>query len=186
MKPSARRAFTTAARHLQATAIHEARSLPGRLSTCGCGTGADGVFTPDGEFLQLPSLDTTAILEVFRRLLLRRLHEAERLSEAFMDNLLSWVHPGFSVFAGPSVEPTEVGSLWSLRPAISPALQWPWTHCRNEQTEPWRWRHRRTLGPARPHSSWIRWNGFTGSRHIFPILAHIPDAPMEPIVTGQG
>jgi hypothetical protein len=42
---------------------------------------------------------------VFRRLLLLRLHQAERLSESFLHNLLSWVHSGFSVFAGPPVEP---------------------------------------------------------------------------------
>jgi hypothetical protein len=41
---------------------------------------SDGVFTPEGEFLPLPSLDTSAVLEVFRRLLLRRLHEAESIA----------------------------------------------------------------------------------------------------------
>jgi hypothetical protein len=65
---------------------------------------SDGVFSAEGEFLPLPSLDTSAVMEVFRRLLLVRLHQAERLSENFMQNLLSWVHPGFSVFAGPPVE----------------------------------------------------------------------------------
>jgi hypothetical protein len=72
---------------------------------------SDGAFTPEGEFLPLPRLDTTVVLEVFRRLWLRRLHQAERLSEAFMNNLLSWVHPGFTVFAGP---PVEAGNLESL------------------------------------------------------------------------
>lgn len=72
---------------------------------------SDGVFTPEGEFLPLPRLDTTVVLEVFRRLWLRRLHQAERLSEAFMNNLLSWVHPGFTVFAGP---PVAAGNLESL------------------------------------------------------------------------
>jgi hypothetical protein len=38
---------------------------------------SDGVFTPEGEFLSLPSLDTSAVLEVFRRLLLRRLHKED-------------------------------------------------------------------------------------------------------------
>jgi len=72
---------------------------------------SDGVFTAEGEFLPLPALDTTAVLEVFRRLWLHRLHQAERLSEAFMNNLLSWVHPGFSVFAGP---PVQIGAPESL------------------------------------------------------------------------
>jgi hypothetical protein len=60
---------------------------------------SDGVFSAEGEFLPLPSLDTAAVMEVFRRLLLERLHQAERLSENFMRNLLSWVHAGFSVGA---------------------------------------------------------------------------------------
>jgi hypothetical protein len=85
---------------------------------------SDGVFTPEGEFLPLPSLDTAAVMQVFRRLLLQRLHEAERLSESFMHTLLSWVHPGFSVFAGPPVEPAALASLESqaryiTRPALA-------------------------------------------------------------------
>jgi len=92
---------------------------------------SDGLFSPEGEFLPLPSLDTSAVMEVFRRLLLKRLHQAERLSESFMQNLLSWLHPGFSVFAGPPVQHCacgiEAGQIQSLesqaryitRPALS-------------------------------------------------------------------
>jgi len=85
---------------------------------------SDGVFTRQGEFLPLPSLDAAAVMEVFRRLLLARLHQAERLSESFMRNLLSWVHPGFSVFAGPSVDGASAASLESqgryiTRPALA-------------------------------------------------------------------
>jgi hypothetical protein len=39
--------------------------------------------------------------------------KAERLSESFMQNLLSWVHPGFSVYAGPPVQASEIVSLES-------------------------------------------------------------------------
>ena len=42
---------------------------------------SDGVFNRDGEFLPLPGPDATAVMEVFRRLFLQRLHRAERLSE---------------------------------------------------------------------------------------------------------
>jgi len=85
---------------------------------------SDGVFTRKGEFLPLPSLDTAAVMEVFRRLLLQRLYQAERLSESFMLNLLSWVHPGFSVFAGPPVEAAALTTLESqaryiTRPALA-------------------------------------------------------------------
>jgi hypothetical protein len=77
------------------------------------GLVSDGAFSPDGEFLPLASLDASAVMQVFRRLLLLRLHRAERLSESFMQNLLSWVHPGFSVYAGPPVDAAEVASLES-------------------------------------------------------------------------
>ena len=85
---------------------------------------SDGVFSAEGQFLPLPALDTAAVMEVFRRLLLKRLHEAERLSEDFMRNLLSWVHAGFSVFAGPPVEAAALTSLESqaryiTRPALA-------------------------------------------------------------------
>ncbi|MFC2173863.1 transposase [Acidobacteriota bacterium] len=59
----------------------------------------EGVYTGQGEFVPLPSLDTKAIEEVFRRLILRRLHQAERLSETFIERLLSWSPSGFSVHA---------------------------------------------------------------------------------------
>ncbi len=72
---------------------------------------SDGVFNRDGEFLPLSAPDPAAVMEVFRRLFLQRLHRAERLSESFMHNLLSWVHPGFSVFAG---LPVDAGALASL------------------------------------------------------------------------
>ena len=74
---------------------------------------SDGAFSAGGEFLPLPSLDASAVCQLFRRLLLLRLHQAERLSESFMQNLLSWVYPGFSVFAGPPVETAEIASLES-------------------------------------------------------------------------
>ncbi len=88
------------------------------------GLVTDGAFSADGEFLPLPLLDASAVMETFRRMLLLRLHQAERLSESFMQNLMSWVHPGFSVYAGPPVEAAEIASLESqaryiTRPALA-------------------------------------------------------------------
>jgi hypothetical protein len=60
---------------------------------------SEGAFLPDGGFLPLPSLDTSAIEELFRKLLLSRLHQVDRLSQGFMDNLLSWSPSGFSAYA---------------------------------------------------------------------------------------
>ena len=85
---------------------------------------SDGVSSRDGEFLPLRAPDPAAVMEVFRRLFLERLRRAERLSESFMRNLLSWVHPGFSVFAGPPVDGGALASLESqsryiTRPAMA-------------------------------------------------------------------
>jgi hypothetical protein len=57
-------------------------------------------------------LYASVVRQLFRRLLLR-LHKAERLTESFMQNLLSWVHSGFSVYAGAPVETDEMASLES-------------------------------------------------------------------------
>ena len=62
----------------------------------------EGVFTPEGEFLSLETLDTSAIEELFRRLLLARLHGAERLSEAFMQKLLAWSPSGVLIGRHPA------------------------------------------------------------------------------------
>ena len=85
---------------------------------------SDGVFSRDGEFLPLPAPDPAAVMDVLRRLFLERLHRAERLSESFMHNLLSCVHPGFSVFAGPPVDGAALASLecqgrYITRPALA-------------------------------------------------------------------
>jgi hypothetical protein len=77
------------------------------------GIVTDGAFSADGQFIPLPSLDASAAMEVFRRMLLLRLHKAERLSESFLQNLLSWVHSGFSVYAGPPVDAAEIASIES-------------------------------------------------------------------------
>jgi hypothetical protein len=70
----------------------------------------DGAFSKDDEYLPLPSLDASAVIQLFRRLLLLRLRQAERLSESFMPNLMPWVHSGFSVYAGPPVQASEIAS----------------------------------------------------------------------------
>jgi hypothetical protein len=52
--------------------------------------------------------------ELFRRLVLLRLHQAERLSETFLDSLLSWVHSGFSVYAKQVVLPDDPAAIERL------------------------------------------------------------------------
>ena len=67
----------------------------------------EGVFTPDRELLPLLFIDVKAIEKLFQDLLLRRLHQAERLSEDFMQKLSSWAHSGFSVYGEQVVMPDE-------------------------------------------------------------------------------
>jgi len=54
------------------------------------------------------------IEERFRRLLLQRLNRAERLSEAFLNNLLGWNPSGFSVYANQLVFDDEPDRLERL------------------------------------------------------------------------
>ncbi len=56
-------------------------------------------------------------MELFRRLLL--LHQTEPLWESFTHKLLSWVHPGFPVYAGPPVDAGQIASLQSQARYIS-------------------------------------------------------------------
>ena len=77
----------------------------------------EGVFTPLGEFLPLPvpaTYITKDIEDNFRKMLLERLHRAERLSEDFMNKLLQWNPSGFSAYAGQLVFDDEQKKLEQL------------------------------------------------------------------------
>src|SRR5207245_1037248 len=144
---------------------------------------SDGVWTREGEFLELPSLDTTAVCELFRRLLLLGLHQPQRLSQGFMENLLSWVHPGFSVFAGEPLSPRAPEQLERLaryitRPRLPPIAS-------AVMKDRSRLRHVPIPAPARPTASSILWTGSTPSWPTFRIAAVIACATMGrlPIAT---
>ena len=77
----------------------------------------EGVFTPQGEFVPLPTPATYILPDIeerFRKLLLKRLHRAERLSETFMNKLLEWNPSGFSVHAEQLVYDDETQKLENL------------------------------------------------------------------------
>jgi hypothetical protein len=77
----------------------------------------EGAFTPQGEFLPLPTPPTYILADIeerFRKLLLKRLHRAERLSETFMNKLLEWNPSGFSVHADQLVFDDETQKLENL------------------------------------------------------------------------
>jgi hypothetical protein len=67
----------------------------------------DGVATREGEWRRLPHWTPGTLEEVFRRVVVRRLVQAERLSEEFADTLLTWTHTGFSVWGEQVVYPHE-------------------------------------------------------------------------------
>jgi hypothetical protein len=70
----------------------------------------EGAFLPDGTFLPLPFFSPTPVEEVFRRLLLHRLHRMERLSDRFFHSLLEWGSLSPSPRAGLASAPLRVRS----------------------------------------------------------------------------
>jgi len=68
---------------------------------------ADGLVFPDGSFLPIPPPDPVQIMLLFRHKLLKTLLAKEKISQRLVDILLSWRHPGFSVFQGDSVSPDD-------------------------------------------------------------------------------
>ena len=71
----------------------------------------DGLVGCKGVFHSLDSIDTEAIENRCRRLVLDRLVRAERLSEAVRQRLLSWERSDFSVHAGEAIEAKQRESL---------------------------------------------------------------------------
>ena len=64
---------------------------------------ADGLLAPDGSLFPIPEPDPVQIMLRFRRRLLQILLAKERISQRLVEVLLSWRHPGFSVFQGDPV-----------------------------------------------------------------------------------
>ena len=83
----------------------------------------EGVFARDGTFHAITWPSPEVLEEEFRRLLLSALVEAERLTEEFAANLLSWAHSGFSVYAASRVDALDLDGLERLaRYVTRPAL----------------------------------------------------------------
>ena len=71
----------------------------------------EGAFLPaaggEVEFERVQWWDVKTLTELFRRMVLRSLREAERLRSETEEMLLSWQHPGFHVHAGEPVLPDD-------------------------------------------------------------------------------
>lgn len=154
------------------------------------GLVTEGAVSADGEFLPIPCLDASAVMEVFRRMLLLRLHQKERLSQSFMQNLLSWIHPGFSVYAGPPMDADESTSMESraryiTRPALAMnalarledgrlVLQTPpdpRTAATSIELGPLEWIHRITSHIPDPGKHCQRFYGAYSNRGRIPVAA---------------
>ena len=70
-----------------------------------------GALTEGGEFVPLPDIDVNVVEEIFRRLLLGRLHRAKRLSEEFLKSLLAWRRSGFSAHCDKPARADDRSSL---------------------------------------------------------------------------
>ena len=71
----------------------------------------DGLIERGGGWVRLGLLDGRVIEERFRRLVLGRLHRAQRLSTRFLEALYAWKHSGFSVHVGAPLEASEPKSV---------------------------------------------------------------------------
>jgi hypothetical protein len=68
---------------------------------------SDGCFSRDGQFHPISWIDTEKLMRLFRHRLFKALLARELITPAMVDLLLSWQHPGFSVFRGEPVQPDD-------------------------------------------------------------------------------
>lgn len=71
---------------------------------------SDALFLSDGSFLPAPAPDPEALMRAFRHRLLKALLAREIITEQMVELLLSWRHPGFSVYQGPPVPPEDTAA----------------------------------------------------------------------------
>ena len=76
-----------------------------------------GLVERGGHVHPLEELDTKAMKQHFRELVLARTRRAERLSVVLQKRLLFWEHSGFSVHAGETIPASN-------RPAEGAPLEW--------------------------------------------------------------
>ena len=143
----------------------------------------NGVVTWQGEWLPLPEWTPGVIEEVFRRLVLRELVNAQRLSEEFREVLLTWERTGFSVYgehvvvegeeehlerlvrymvrppmAVGIVEKTEAGNV-RLQTPVDPR-----TGARGMELDPLEWIHALARQVPDPRQHLVRYYGLYANR----------------------
>jgi len=87
-------------------ALHTAGSLLEYNSHLHC-IVTDGVFLPNGGFLELGVVDNDKLQLIFEHKLLSLLKANNIISETVIAQIRSWKHSGFSVWLGPQIQPTD-------------------------------------------------------------------------------
>ena len=96
----------------------------------------DGIFLPDATFRALPPPDYQQLLLLFRHKLMRRLLKLEKITEATVEILDRFRHPGFSAFQGPAIQPEDTVAREKL--AIYMLIrQWPWSASTTSRPAAW-------------------------------------------------
>jgi hypothetical protein len=138
---------------------------------------ADGLILPDGSFLPIPRPDPVQIMLLFRHKLLKTLLAKEKISQRLVDILLSWRHPGFSVFQGDSVSPDDLEARERLaRYCVHPPIALDRLHY-DRQTHQVTYapkNHVPSPGPDSPRSATCPALDFLAA-----LCTHIPDAGQQ-------
>ena len=67
----------------------------------------NGAIDKNGDFIQLPSLDTTILESYFQQEVFNRLIAANVIEKELAVDMATWEHSGFSAWAGETIEPTD-------------------------------------------------------------------------------
>jgi len=74
------------------------------------GLALDGTVDENGQFHKLPEVDTKKLLSLFQQKILAALLKSELIDQDVVDNMLTWEHSGFHVFAGERILPDDSDS----------------------------------------------------------------------------
>ena len=74
----------------------------------------DGCFYGDGSFMVCPTPDGKALEELFRYEVFKMLKAEGKISDALIENLMSWRHSGFNVYCGNAIWPHNEEGLENL------------------------------------------------------------------------
>ncbi len=74
----------------------------------------DRCFSDTGPFTKSPGLEAKYFEDLFRHEVLKMLKAEDKISDAIIENMLSWRHSGFNVYCGPTIWPGNDQGLEDL------------------------------------------------------------------------